>query len=218
MRLVVGLGNPGREYALTRHNLGWQALDALASRLAASRFHREGAVEVGEIFTGGEKIFLLKPLIFMNCSGEALASWLGRFREVAEAIKEELPGENAAVTGEAVTGWPRLLVLADDVNLPLGKMRFRPEGSAGGHNGLKNLEKVLGSQAYPRLRLGVGAPPDRVDRVDYVLGRFSPADCIVAEQVARLAAEAVECWLREGMARARDLYNGREVAGAEAPD
>lgn len=226
MKVVVGLGNPGAEYSATRHNIGWMALDALAERLAASRFRREHSVEAAEATAAGEKVYLLKPQTYMNLSGQALASWLGWFGEVRDALKkqEERGDPDADIPSpsrqdradDAECQWPGLLVVTDDVNLPLGKMRFRPTGSAGGHNGLSDIEKALGGRGYPRLRLGVGAPPGRMDRADYVLARFNSGERPVAEKVAATAAAAVEDWIRAGMDAARGRYNGLTLGGAIA--
>lgn len=223
MKVVVGLGNPGSEYAGTRHNIGWLALDALAERLAATRFRREKAVEAAEAGAGDGKVYLLKPQTYMNRSGQALASWLGWFGEVRDAIREA--GERAEKTAglpppsrqdredDAECRWPGLLVVTDDVHLPLGKMRFRPTGSAGGHNGLSDIEKALGGRGYPRLRLGVGAPPERMDRADFVLGRFAPEDRPLVLKVAETAAAAIDDWLRLGMDAVRSKYNGLQLGG-----
>ncbi len=225
MRLVVGLGNPGGEYARTRHNMGWLAVDRVAGLLGAGKFRREGPVDVAEAFFGGEKVYLLKPNTYMNRSGQALASWLGRFREVLEEIREEPPAaapEKALSKSEEADAkacvWPRMLVVADDVHLELGRLRFRPSGSAGGHNGLKDIEKALGGMGYPRLRLGVGAPPERMDRADYVLSTFSLAEAPVVGKVAETAAEAIRHWLEAGLDRARERYNGLTLGGAIASE
>lgn len=224
MKVVVGLGNPGREYERTRHNIGWMALDALAERLAATRFRRERSVEAAEATVEGEKIYLLKPQTFMNLSGQALASWLGWMTEVRDALKrrgdappapEGPPPSKQDKVNDAECRWPGILVLTDDVNLPLGRMRLRPSGSAGGHNGLTDIEKALGGRGYPRLRLGVGAPPERMDRADYVLSRFTPDEAPVVRKVAEVASEAVRDWLREDFTTVRNRYNGLRLGGAE---
>lgn len=225
MRLVVGLGNPGGEYERTRHNMGWFAVDRAAGLLGAGKFRREGPVDVAEAFFGAEKVYLLKPQIYMNRSGQALASWLGRFREVLDAVREEPPAEppekapsKSELADAKACVWPRLLVVADDVHLELGRMRFRPSGSAGGHNGLKDIEKALGGMGYPRLRLGVGAPPERMDRADYVLSGFALAEAPLVKKVAETAAEAIRYWMEAGLERARERYNGLTLGGAVAPE
>lgn len=223
MKVVVGLGNPGSEYAKTRHNIGWMTLDFLAEALSATRFRRERSVEAAEANVGGEMIYLLKPQTYMNLSGQALASWLGWMNEIRRAVQaraepvETVPeGPNPSrqdKADDAECKWPGLVVVADDVNLPLGRMRFRPTGSAGGHNGLSDIEKALGGRGYPRLRLGVGAPPGRMDRADYVLGRFSGGEASVAEKVARTAADALGDWIRYDLNTVRSRYNGLTIGG-----
>lgn len=227
MKVIVGLGNPGKDYDRTRHNIGWMLLDSLASRLGGCRFRSERTVEVSEAQFKGEKIYLLKPQTYMNLSGQALAAWFGRFREVREAIREKPPAPPARPnpggrprpgdrdTDEAeACDWPGLLVASDDVNLPLGRLRFRPSGSAGGHNGLKDIEKALGGRGYPRLRLGVGAPPAEADRADYVLDRFSSAEKPLVEKMLATAAGATEEWLCLGLDAVRNKYNGMVPDGA----
>ncbi len=220
MRLVVGLGNPGDEYERTRHNLGWLALDALAERLGVAKFRRESTVETAEGCLSGEKVYLVKPMTYMNRSGQALGAWLGRFRELVEALREEAApgGEKVKVSkseaeDDKACVWPRFLVITDDVNLQLGRMRFRPSGSAGGHNGLKDIEKLLGGIGYPRLRLGVGQPKESMDRADYVLSRFGSGEMPLVRDVALKAALAVEDWAALGMDRVRAKYNGLIVGG-----
>lgn len=223
MKVVVGLGNPGSEYAKTRHNIGWMALDLLADALSASRFRRERSVEAAEASIDGEMIYLIKPQTFMNLSGQALASWLGWMSEIRESVQAQSKPVQAPPDGpgpsrqdkadDAECKWPGLIVVTDDVNLPLGKMRFRPTGSASGHNGLTDIEKALGGRGYPRLRLGVGAPPGRMDRADYVLGRFSSAEVPVVEKVAKTAAEALNDWIRYDVNTVRSRYNGMTIGG-----
>jgi PTH1 family peptidyl-tRNA hydrolase len=226
MKAVVGLGNPGAEYAMTRHNIGWMALDALAGKLMATRFRRERSVEAAEATVGTEKVYLLKPQTYMNLSGQALASWLGWMGEVREALRDAgKPAERDPLpegpspsrqdkADDAECEWPGLLIVADDVNLPLGRMRFRPAGSAGGHNGLSDIGKALGGNGYPRLRLGVGQPPGRMDRADYVLARFNAAEKPVAEKMADVAAEAIRDWIRYDMNTVRNRYNGLTLGGS----
>lgn len=224
MKVVVGLGNPGGEYDKTRHNIGWFALDALAESLSATRFRRERSVDAAEAVVDDERIYLLKPQTYMNRSGQALASWLGWMGEIREGIRQRSPRNEAPQESphaskqdkadDAECRWPGILVLADDVNLPLGRMRFRPTGSAGGHNGLADIEKALGGRGYPRLRLGVGAPPERMDRADYVLSRFGSGEMPVAMKIAEVAAGAVRDWIRQDFSSVRNRYNGLTVGGA----
>lgn len=218
MKVIVGLGNPGKEYERTRHNVGWMLLDGLVQRLAGERFRAERTVQVSEARYAGEKIYLLKPQTYMNLSGQALAAWFGRFRDVRDALREpavasaaprSAPGGERGEAKEVPCLWPGLLVISDDVNLPLGRLRIRPGGSAGGHNGLKDLEKALGGQGYPRLRLGVGAPPEQMEQRDYVLGRFSGEELTPLATMLKTAEEAVLEWLSAGLDAARNKYNGK---------
>lgn len=210
MKIIVGLGNPGGEYERTRHNVGWMVVDRLAARWSAGRLRAEGPVMTAEAFWEGEKIYLIKPQTFMNCSGQALAGWLGRFRELRDAVRapEAKPVPNG---GADPCVWPGLLVVSDEVHLPLGRIRIRPSGSAGGHNGLKDVEKALGGRGYPRLRLGVGEPPERMDRMHWVLGRFGPAEAEALEAMLIAAVGAAECWAVRGLEAAREAFNGREA-------
>lgn len=228
MRAIIGLGNPGKEYDRTRHNVGWMLLDRLAVRLAGDRFRAERTVQVSEARHHGEKIYLIKPQTYMNLSGQALAAWFGRFKDVREELRAgpsvpvpaapTPPGRGGGGGGNGGNSngdaggpclWPGLLVVSDDVNLPLGRLRLRPSGSAGGHNGLKDIEKALGGQGYPRLRLGVGAPPEQTDRKDFVLDRFAGADLPVVEAMLKTAEDATLAWLEEGLEAARNRYNGK---------
>jgi len=201
MRLVVGLGNPGSEFTGTRHNVGWEVLDELASRLgwigkpkefmAQSRRKFQGLALDGQL--GSEKVLLLKPLTYMNLSG----------RSVQEAMAfYQLSPEH-------------LMVVLDDLALPCGKIRIRPGGSSGGHNGLKDIERALATSQYPRLRLGIDAPPQRIPGRDYVLGAFSaPQRELMNESVDR-AALAIKTWIERGLNTAMNEYNqaGNHPAG-----
>jgi len=184
----VGLGNPGPEYADTRHNAGFRLADRLTERWGFGPFRRgERAREVsGSV--GGTAVKLLKPQTYMNRSGAALAS--------LRALPDFDPSQH-------------LLVLVDDAALPLGKFRLRGAGSAGGHNGLKSIEGSLQRQDYPRLRIGVGPkPPGIEDLADYVLAEFPPEERKVLDALLDPMADAVECWLAEGIERAMTKFNG----------
>ena len=150
MRVVVGLGNPGAKYAGTRHNIGFLVIDYLAESPRAGRFQSRFQGQVAELVEDGEKILLVKPETFMNLSGRSV-------RQVMDFYQLPLT---------------ELLVVCDDINLPLGKLRVRARGTHGGHNGLRNIQEHLGTTEYPRLRVGVGAARD--DMVDHVLGTFRP--------------------------------------------
>jgi PTH1 family peptidyl-tRNA hydrolase len=152
MKVIVGLGNPGAEYALTRHNVGWWFLDLLQQEWAFTKFRRDGNAVAAEGRFENQDLLLIKPHTYMNRSGAAVARLL--------LEPEFQPAED-------------LLVVVDDVALPIGRARIRPRGSAGGHNGLKSIEAALRSQDYPRLRIGVDEAPAGIDRADWVLGTFA---------------------------------------------
>lgn len=184
--LVAFLGNPGPRYAGTRHNAGFMTADALCkSKNIAINKARFQAL-TAQIELGGEKVLLMKPQTYMNLSGQAV-SQAARFYRI--------PSEH-------------ILVVLDEVNLPVGKLRIRVKGSAGGHNGLRNIVALLGTEDFPRIRLGVGAPPHPdYDMMDWVLSTFRNQDAEEMEQAARRAAEAVECYIEKGPDRAMNLYN-----------
>lgn len=200
MKIVVGLGNPGAEYAPTRHNVGFRVVDGLARRLQARLVADAGDGEVAEAVLEGESVLLLKPATYMNRSGEALGALL-------DGLPEELPIEE-------------VLVVTDDVHLPLGRMRARPGGSCGGHNGLASIEAALATAEYPRLRVGVG--PEPADgRIEFVLGRFTRGEEAVLEEVIPAAVEAAVTWMRDGMDACRNRFNGwrpAEDTGAATTD
>ena len=183
MKVVVGLGNPGGRYQGTRHNVGHDVVDSLASGPHAGRFQSRFQAQVAELHEGGEKLLLVKPETFMNLSGRCVRQLLD-FYQVPTAD---------------------LLVVCDDINLPLGKLRIRARGTHGGHNGLRDIQNHLGGVEYARLRIGVDAPRD--DAVDHVLGRFRPAERAVIEDAVALAAQAVIVWARQGVEAAMNKYN-----------
>ena len=183
MKIVVGLGNPGKRYDGTRHNVGYAVVDALAEGPGVSSFQNRFHAGVAEWTEEGEKILLVKPETFMNLSG----------RCVRQAVDFDQLAHHD------------LLVVCDDINLPLGKLRFRPRGTHGGHNGLRDIQSHLGTTVYPRLRIGVGAPEDEV--VDYVLGRFRPSERSAINEALELAVQAVVIWVREGIEKSMNQYN-----------
>ncbi|HLL90302.1 MAG TPA: aminoacyl-tRNA hydrolase, partial [Tepidisphaeraceae bacterium] len=180
MKIVVGLGNPGREYVGTRHNVGWEVLDRLARRLGWTRrddeFDRLARTKFDGLAMDGpaglERMLLLKPTTFMNLSGRAV--------QAAASFFQLTPKD--------------CLIVLDDVALPTGRLRLRGSGSSGGHNGLKDVERALGTDAYPRLRVGVDAPPQRVPQRDYVLGKFTDAQWSALEPTVDRACDAVLTW------------------------
>ncbi len=186
MRLIVGLGNPGIQYAQTRHNVGWDVLDLVARGLDAGRpAVKFGGQCWGPLAWQGCRLWLFKPLTYMNNSGVAVGELVRFYRMEPQKV----------------------LAVYDDVALPLGRLRLRPQGSAGGHNGVKSLIAHLGTQDFPRLRVGVGAP-DRGDMVNHVLGRFAPADRPLAERTIAQAAQFCLDWCRIDMDRLMNKVNG----------
>ncbi|HEY3369041.1 MAG TPA: aminoacyl-tRNA hydrolase [Symbiobacteriaceae bacterium] len=188
MKLIVGLGNPGAKYANTRHNVGWMALDAFAKKRGVTTDKNGFHGVYGEIrgATPDERVILLKPLTYMNLSGQAVAA-AARFFKVAQAD---------------------LLVIYDDLDLAPGKLRMREKGSAGGHNGMKSIIQDLGTQEFPRLRLGIGRPAPGWEVVDWVLTSFKGDDEAAIAGALPKAVEAVECWLSEGLLQAMTRFNG----------
>ncbi len=184
MKIVVGLGNPGREYDQTRHNVGWMVLDRLAERAGWTGHARarDAAASVHGRYDGLDLMFV-KPTTFMNLSGVAVRKVLARQR---------------APLGE-------LLVVVDDFDLPLGRLRLRAEGSAGTHNGLRSIVGELGTQKFARLRVGIGEPSRAA--IDHVLSRFTAPERKVLDEVLDAAADAVVDWAREGSARAANRWN-----------
>lgn len=186
MHLVVGLGNPGERYTRTRHNVAWWVLDALAARHAATEGPSDPTYRVRQCRIAGHELALLQPLTFMNRSGEALAAWRAR------QGKEE-----------------GLLVLSDDVYLPLGAMRLRTEGSSGGHRGLESIETAFGGREYARLRIGVGAAESAAALKQHVLEEFAPEEMPALEDVVRRSADCTEVWVAEGALGAMNRFNRR---------
>jgi PTH1 family peptidyl-tRNA hydrolase len=184
MKVIVGLGNPGPKYAGTRHNVGFDVVDYLAAGPGCTPFREKFEAFVSEMKDGDETILLVKPLTFMNLSGRAVRAILDFYK---------VPVEN-------------LLVICDDFNLPLGKLRVRTKGSHGGQNGLRNIQEQMGTDAYTRLRLGVGAPA--FDAVDHVLSKFKPGERAAAEEAVANAAQAALTWLRQGAEAAMNKFNG----------
>ena len=184
--LIVGLGNPGDKYENTRHNVGFMTVDILAERLRipVQKLKYKALTNTAEL--GGQKVLLMKPVTYMNLSGEAV-------RQAADFYK--IPPE-------------RVLVISDDVSLPVGKLRIRTGGSAGGHNGLKNIIAQLGSDRFPRVKIGVGEKPHPdYDMADWVLSKFSGEDKKAIDAAILRAADAVECLLKEGPERAMNRFN-----------
>lgn len=190
MKVILGLGNPGREYAATRHNVGWWLIDHLADVWHFDGWKKDGVSHASSGVVAGVKVKLVKPQTYMNLSGQALKNYARR------------PFWSAAKD---------LLVVVDEVQIPVGRFRIRARGSAGGHNGLKSLEQALGNQEYPRLRIGVGPSEERKgvygDLADFVLAPFARDE---REDVLALLpplTATVETWLKDGVELAMNLHN-----------
>lgn len=184
--LIVFLGNPGLKYNGTRHNAGFMAADAMEKKLGVSinKLRFRALTQTADI--AGQKVMLMKPQTYMNLSGDAV---------IQAARFYKIPPE-------------RVIVVSDETSLPIGKLRIRRGGSAGGHNGLKSIISQLGTEKFPRIRLGVGAPPHPdYDMADWVLGAFKGQDAADMEQLAKTAADAAECYIAEGPDRAMNKFN-----------
>jgi PTH1 family peptidyl-tRNA hydrolase len=185
VKLVAGLGNPGDRYRRTRHNVGFDVVDLLALR-HETRFETSPAEALQAKWrTPDDVVWLVKPLTFMNLSGAAIAA-LGRFYKVST---------------------PDVLIVSDDVNLPLGRLRARANGSEGGHNGLRSVAEMLGTTDYARLRVGVGRGNLQRDLADHVLAGFDPDERPVIERAIERAADAVDAWVTSGLEAMMNVYN-----------
>ncbi len=200
MKVILGLGNPGREYEATRHNVGWWLVDHLADVWRFDDWKKDSESRVSAGLVAGEKVRLVKPQTYMNLSGQALKNYL------------------------RIEGWKAsddLLVVSDEVQIPVGRFRIRAHGSAGGHNGLKSIEAALGDQSYARLRIGVGPSEERKgifpSMTNFVLAPFARDE---REDVLALLPDltaAVETWLKDGVERAMNLYNRAPPTDSEPP-
>ena len=189
MKLIVGLGNPGRRYRGTRHNVGWDVIARLAARAGIRVNEDEGFAEVGRGAIGTSRVLLARPYTYMNVSGEAVRDLRRRHRLRPEDI----------------------LIIVDDIDLPLGRLRLRAGGSAGGHNGLKSIIDALGTTEFPRLRVGIGRPPRGVDPADFVLTRFTAEEQPMVGEALERAADAVETAVTEGLPAAMNRFNAGGV-------
>lgn len=186
MKCIVGLGNPGESYKNTRHNVGFRVVDGLESRHGACVSHSGKSYRLAEYTLGGELVHLLKPLTYMNCSGHGVMDYLKQ-------------------SGTDVSD---ILVVADDVYLPLGRVRIRQSGGDGGHNGMASIIEFLGTDAFSRLRIGVGSPLNPAELATYVLRIFGDDEApVIAEGIAR-ARDAVDAYVLEGITAAMNKFNG----------
>ncbi len=200
MKLVAGLGNPGPRYADSRHNIGYLVVDELARRWAAdvSRYDRDFEGLIGEVQALGQRVLLLKPTTFMNLSGRSVAA-VRRFYKLAT---------------------PDVLVIYDDLDLPVGQLRVRASGSAGGHKGMTDVLQQLATDELPRVRIGIGKVHPSAT-VEYVLSRFEPDERPLMAAAVTTAADAVTCWLRDGTDAAMNQFNRRprdRQSGGSGPE
>ena len=185
MKLIVGLGNPGSQYEPTRHNLGFRVIDRLARENSVTIDRLRCDALVGEWCCGGAMVALAKPQTFMNRSGSAVAALLREYGAGAED----------------------LVVVYDDLDLPFGRIRIRPDGGAGGHRGVASILENLAGGPFGRVRVGIGRPPEGIGPTDFVLQPFSGEELGQLNAVVDRAAEAIDCLLRQGLKRSMDLYN-----------
>ena len=188
MYIIAGLGNPTKTYAGTRHNIGFEVIDQLANDLRIDVSSKKHKAEYGKGYIGGEKVILAKPQTFMNLSGESI-------REMADYYK---------VDSEDI------IIIFDDVSLEPGQLRVRAKGSAGGHNGIKSIIAHLGTQEFPRVKVGVGEKPKGWDLADYVLGKFSGDDRKIMDEAVKEAAKAVVLMVTDGVDAAMNQFNAKK--------
>lgn len=191
MYIIVGLGNPGRQYEHTRHNAGFEVIDILAGRMGSAIEERKFKGLCRRGILEGQKVMLIKPQTFMNASGECVRAAMDFYKEA------------------------ELLVVYDDISLEPGQLRIRGKGSAGGHNGIKNIIAQLGTQEFPRVKVGVGAKPEQMDLADYVLSRFGKAEQERMNQAFVEAADAVSMILGQGIETAMNHFNGKKKTKPE---
>jgi PTH1 family peptidyl-tRNA hydrolase len=184
VKVLVGLGNPGKKYAGTRHNVGFEVVAELARRHKAPRPKLKFEAETAEVSLAGDRVLLVAPQTYMNASGRAVRQAVDFYQLTVSAV----------------------LIVCDDINLPLGRLRIRKSGSAGGQKGLENVVQHLGT-AVPRLRIGIGLPEADRDSVDYVLERFHKSELATIDQAILRAADAVETWVADGIDQAMNRFN-----------
>lgn len=193
MYIIAGLGNPTKEYDKTRHNVGFAAIDVLADRYNIDVSEKKHKALCGKGVIEGQKVLLVKPQTFMNLSGESLRAVVDYYK----ASNEDL------------------IVIYDDISLEPGQLRIRLKGSAGGHNGIKNIIAQLGTQEFPRIKVGIGAKPPRMDLADYVLSRFSQGEQKLMDEAFREAAEAAVMMMTDGAERAMNHFNTKKNKQSE---
>ena len=189
MFLIVGLGNPGKEYQNTRHNIGFDVIETLAEQERIPVLEKKHKALIGKGYIGGQKVILVKPHTYMNLSGESV-------RELIDYYKVDEKEE--------------LIVISDDISLDVGQLRLRKKGSAGGHNGLKNIIQHLGHDEFKRIKMGVGEKPKNYDLADYVLGHFTQDERKIMDEAAKDAADAVRMLLVEEIEDVMNKYNRKK--------
>jgi PTH1 family peptidyl-tRNA hydrolase len=185
LKIIAGLGNPGEKYAYTRHNIGFMVISELSDRFKINSSYKFDGL-IGDFFFGGEKIIIFQPMKYMNKSGQPIYKVLDYFQIEAED----------------------LLVIHDDLDLELGKMRFKQNGGSGGHNGIKSIINNLGTDNFKRLKIGIDRPPENIPVPDFVLTTFRGEEKEISKKVVEEAASAVELMLKENIMKAMNKYNG----------
>jgi PTH1 family peptidyl-tRNA hydrolase len=184
--LIVGLGNPGREYEKTRHNIGWRVIDALAAAHNIQLGKVQSKALIGDGVIAGKRVTLVKPMTYMNLSGEAVGGLMTFYKILPES----------------------LLTISDDLDIPPGHLRIRAGGSAGGQNGLRSIIQHLGTQEFARIRFGIGRPPGRMAPAAYVLQDFAKSEADLVDETMRRTLKAIETWLTDGIETSMNRYNG----------
>lgn len=196
MYIIAGLGNPGKQYEGTRHNIGWQVIDALADKYSIRVLENKFKGLIGKGMINGEKVILVKPLTYMNLSGECIGEIVNYFK-IDETCE--------------------LVVIADDISLDVGAIRMRKKGSAGGHNGLKSIIAHLGHENFIRMKMGVGDKPAGYDMADYVLGHFNKDENEILSESIKNAVLAIETILSDGIDKSMNLYNTKKESKKKQP-
>ena len=191
MYIIVGLGNPTKEYDKTRHNVGFSVIDVLADRIGIDVSEKKHRALCGKGMLEGQKVILAKPQTFMNLSGESVRAMVDFYKVSPDEV----------------------IIVYDDISLEPGQLRIRTKGSAGGHNGIKNIIAHLGTQEFPRIKVGVGEKPKYMDLADYVLSRFSKGEQELLDDAFREAADAVAMMISEGMDAAMNHFNAKKTRG-----
>lgn len=189
MKLIIGLGNPGQKYSRTRHNIGFAVLDRFAGRNSITWKDHKGVALSGK----NDSLVLVKPTDFMNNSGRGVAPFAAKYRPSPD----------------------EMLVIHDDMDIAFGSMKIKPSGSSGGHNGVQSLIDVLGTREFARLRIGIGRPPEGVDPVEYVLSGFAREELPLVKDIVERAADAIECFVAEGIVKATNAFNRKTNEGKD---